>query len=477
MERNFRYKIKTYSYYAILIFFFIKSILFLISSPLKGYTNNFDANRYTRCYAVFPVDNSLIEKAHRIPIKEYEYKGFYDNPLIDYNFDQCFLSSELLFQLPTFLYSYILNEKFPLISIGLIRILTIAFFLFILHLKFKMSTFQKAQILILSLLISDPAVLLYFNSFYAEPSGIIFLSFLLIILSQLERNYNFKLKYFFFFFAILLFFTKKQYSPLAFVFICLSIIHLGKNNRIKRKAQFLSFLVLIAITLLSSIFIYKKSHYNDSFFKEINKTNTILGFIFKYSKESQIKENFKLSNHCDKYIGKNWFEGEFWNGHPCPEIAEISYSGLVFYLLKNPSLFINLTNHALSETKGWINFEYAQTEAGKLEDSIFTLNHLILRLESQYFIYFFSTPMIIFVILLLPFRRRNFPVMPFLTTIVLIYLSFYASIFGDGTFELTKHLFVFYFLILYFYLCLTFQISYVLCKVLQKRFAASNEIA
>ncbi|WP_210409516.1 hypothetical protein, partial [Leptospira levettii] len=52
----------------------------------------------------------------------------------------------------------------------------------------------------------------------------------------------------------------------------------------------------------------------------------------------------------------------------------------------------------------------------------------------------------------------------YLITIVLLYLSFYATIFGDGTFELTKHLFVFYFIFLYFYFSFSFQILLILLR-------------
>ncbi|TGL09074.1 hypothetical protein [Leptospira levettii] len=464
MEKIFQSKLKTYLYYSILVFFLIKSIFFLVSSPLKGYANNFDANRYTRCYAVFPADNSLIEKAHSKPIREYEYKGFFDNPLIEYDFNSCFVSSELIFQFPTFLYSTILNEKFQLPSIGIVRILSIFIFIFLFHFKNRLTTFQKVQILILSFLISDPAVLLYFNTFYAEPSGIIFLTFLFIILSQLQISYNNKLNFFLFFFAILLFFTKKQYSPLAIVFVGVSFFYFLKRNRAKRKTQFAKYVTILSITLVSSVLIYNKSHYDDSFIKEINKTNTILGFIFKYSKPTQIQENFQLDIQCEKYFGKNWFEGEFWNGHPCPEIMDISYSKIILYLMKYPNLFFDLTHHALLETKGWINFEYPQTEEGRLEDRIFTLNHQIIELQSQYFKYLFYIPILIFLILLTPNVRKIFPVKQYLITIVLLYLSFYATIFGDGTFELTKHLFVFYFIFLYFYFSFSFQILLILLR-------------
>ncbi|MCW7505479.1 glycan biosynthesis hexose transferase WsfD [Leptospira paudalimensis] len=464
MEKIFQSKLKTYLYDSILIFFLIKSIFFLISSPLKGYANNFDANRYTRCYAVFPVDNSLIEKAHSKPIKEYEYKGFFNNPLIEYDFDSCFVSTELIFQFPTFLYSSVLNEKFQLQSIGIVRILSIVIFLSLFHLKNRLSTFQKVQILILTFLISDPAVLLYFNTFYAEPSGIIFLTFLFIILSQLQISYNNKLNYFLFFFAILLFFTKKQYSPLAIVFIGVSIFYFIKRNKTKRKTQLTKYVSILIITLVSCVLLYKKSHYDDSFIKEINKTNTILGFVFKYSKPAQIQENFQLNKQCENYIGKNWFEGQFWNGHPCPEIMNIGYSKLILFLMKNPNLFFDLTNHALIETKGWINFEYPQTEEGKLGEDIFTLNHQIIALQSQYFTYLFYFPIFVFMLLLSPYVRKNFPAKHYLITILLLYLSFYATIFGDGTFELTKHLFVFYFIFLYFYCSLSFQILFVFLR-------------
>lgn len=448
---------------------FCKGFLFLMSSPLKGYANNFDANRYTRCFAIYPVDDALIEKAASIPIKDYIFKGF-DNEKIDYNIDQCFVSIDLIFQIFPFFYSYLTGSDFPLYLIGVLRLTFIAilFFYSIIYLKTFITLFDYFNITILILLLTDPASLLYFNSFYAEASGFILTSLIFILTGMRNKHFSRDFTCIILLLCYCLFFTKKQYIPLSIAFISFVIF----KSKIPKFRYIFSLKIIFSLLIIScsSLILYKFAHYNDPLFVEINKTNSILGYIFKHLKRKDIVSSFNLNNKCTNSIGINWFDGKYWDGHPCPKIVQIKYSSIVTFLIKKPENLIHLTNVALLQSKGWINHEYAQTAEGKLSDNYFTFQFILDLIDSRTFKILFYFPLLFLPFSINLFRRRITHFTVLATIAISMYISFYTVILGDGLFEVTKHLHLFTFIFIYFY-------GYIFSIILSNMFIKKSHFA
>jgi hypothetical protein len=447
------------------ILVFCNGFVFLMSSPLKGYANNFDANRYTRCFAIYPVDDALIEKAASIPIKDYIFKGF-DNEKINYNIDNCFVSSDLIFQIIPFFYSYLTGSAFPLYLIGVLRLTFIAilFFYSIICQKKFITLFDYLNITIAILLLRDPASLLYFNSFYAEASGFILTSLIFILIGMRNKHFSRNFACIILLLCYGLFFTKKQYIPLSIAFILFVIF----KSKIPKFTYIFPLKIIFSLLIISysSLTLYKFAQYNDPLFAEINKTNSILGYIFKHSNRKDIISSFNLNNKCKNSIGINWFEGKYWNGHPCPEIVQIKYSSIVSFLLKKPENLIHLTNVALLQSKGWINQEYAQTAEGKLSENYFTFQYLFDLIDSRTFTILFYFPLLFLPFSINLFRKRNTHFTTLAIIAISMYISFYSVILGDGLFELTKHLHLFTFIFIYFY---GYIFSIILSNMLIKR--------
>jgi len=417
---------------------------FVLHSPVLAYGNNFDMARIQGCVDVWPdvKGEDIVKKNPSAPYENYRY-----NPLIQAD---CYYSSQLFFVNLGLRLAVILEKDFvfSLKYFGfvnaLVLSLTVIAFTFYFFRKNKLLS-ALANAAIFSVVLTDPANLLFLNTFYTEFSALYFSYLALLVLyclSQDKQNIKLMCVGGVALFGLAL--SRHAHVLLPgtfFILYCFFVITVKDSSILEKR-----FIVLTSLIILSAMvfqFFYK-SAYSEAV-SQANLTNTYLGAVLPAAEDRAEALNYLgLPEECAHVVGENWYTLGGDHNMLCLEVRDLSRLNILSLMWKEPGLFWRLSQKGIEESRPWVSSKLghvAGEKYGTIEGKYFSLSFWISSLSVGLLTVLFCLP--VCTVLLLFKKASNTLHRSFCFLLVSLvlggYLVFYISILGDGFVDLPKH--------------------------------------
>lgn len=387
----------------------ISRIFSLVTNdPVLGYANNYDMIRLQACHQIWPADKFIDSTVGTpsAPIRRYTLEKHVDTP--------CFPSSELLFTGIGIELGKLKNKITGevLISIKTIGFVKAAFFSLTILLaslffyRKAMYSALLANALVTLLVLSDPAVTLYMNTFYTEFSAVYFLYLTLIgVAVWAKSHYRFPAAWILLVGLVGLGFSKPQHAPLALGIALLLSIYL-----ITRKQWATAPIMLLCAALP---FILQASGWytprNDSMIRtdNINLVGSLLGLS---NTPDSVLADLGLPASCDQLAGRNGYDATLQKAHACPEVDNLRTSAVLCTLVQHPALSARIIERTLVQQKNWVFDLYGQVERGRTEAASHyqrTINDVLQAMPNNVIVLLPSVVALAAIILLVVGRYRS----------------------------------------------------------------------
>ena len=415
--------------------------------PVLGYANNYDMVRIQGCFHIWPVGASNpYAKSPAAPLPLYAVDRHIPGG--------CYVSSELLLVAPAFAYALTQpHHTFSLRVVGCTKaaiwVALVGVVAWLLWRQGDAGAFVFHAALF-CVLICDPANTLYLNTFYAESSLLMFCYCALSALYFLGRGHSRRRTLCFLAALILLGMTKQQSLGVAAA-LALGAICVLAVRRARRETLAVT-LVFAAICAAQAVNFARMKNTELA-----NATDTFLGAVLPNAPDRVAAlQTLGLPAHCLADIGKTWFSPGVSTSHPCPEVGAVSRARLLKLFLLQPPALVAVTDTGVRRVRPWL-LTYLGHVAGKRYAKLadFSLNRLVIAMPDTFWMFLFLAPGIAGSAALLLLREqvitRSFWLLASAMALSM-YAVFYSAVFGDGFFELSKHNYLFFNLMLGFYL-------------------------
>lgn len=449
------------------IFFFVIMYQLMIP-PIIGIANNGDFERIMNWGGLIYNTDNYHEKYYNYVVQTFSY-----NPNPEGVF---YLSSEaLLVKFAVALGNIIM--KYPYFDIRLLGLVHSLLYLFGLYLiltaveKYgKIITVFVSFLLFIFLL--DVGYIAYFNSFYSEPSSLIFLVISFgLILNILQKDSFPRWMFIALTLSIIMMISSKVHNSLIGFVIALYGIRIAFLYKVQAKKFFI--LILSGVLLLTSFLLFAKGTPDE--YKEWNKFHSVFYGILMDSKDPK-KDLLKLNMDpiFSKYKGMDVFmENTPYNKDEelMASLNNISSGKVAKFYLTNPAhlwrMLNNVANEAFILRVDYLgNFEKS---AGFPETSLsqsFDFGEKVRNLYPKNFIFIFSFFAGYFLIsLYFSIKKRNLIAELNMLLPLMAMLLFGTIVIGDGYREVAKHLFLFNIL---FDLCNIIGVTWLFNKFLKR---------
>ncbi len=448
-----KYQLKIMIVLSFLIFFLgVFRIFFVVLySPVLGYANNFDMIRIQSCHQIWPSKSDVDAGART-----------YEEPLEDYKFKNiglgnCYPSSELFF---TYLGEYLIkalqyisflddDNGFSVKNFGVLRGVFIClvswFFLYYYALR-KNFVLVYFYALFFSLVIADPANTLYLNTFYTEFSALFF-CYLSVSMCFLLCNTGDYRSFFIGIFAISLCglgFSKPQHIALPVVIFIAFLV--GSYSRLM-KIKFMVFLILVLVLGVTAFQAYFRQTNTMFSVNYANATDTFLWTVLPAATDAnQAAKILGLPSSCIDHKGKNWYTPGIQEQHPCPEVLQVSRVRILWLSIHDPQFFLTVTRQGLAQLRPWLLQDIGSIgdrNLGFANELVFSFSDWLNKIPQKIFNAIFLMPIVIMIFgLIMGLKNktsRSCGFVVFSLLVVLSYVVFYSSLFGDGYADLAKH--------------------------------------
>jgi hypothetical protein len=334
-------------------------------SPVLGYANNYDMIRLQACHQIWPADRfvNITTGTPTAPLRRYTLEKHVDTP--------CFPSSELLFTTIGIELGKLKNkvtgeELISIKTIGAVKALFLVITILLASLFFyrrAMYSTLLANALVTLLVLSDPGVTLYMNTFYTEFSAVYFLYLTLIGVVVLAKNHwRLIFSWILLIGLVGLSFSKPQHAPLAFcIAALLSLYALTK----KQWAAAPLMLLCAALPFIAQAGGWYTPR-NESMTRSdnINLVGSMLGISHAPEK---ILADLGLPTSCNALAGRNGYDTTLQKTHACPEVDALKTSTAAYVLITHPKLLARMMSNALLQQKNWVFDMYGQVERSRNE--------------------------------------------------------------------------------------------------------------
>ena len=437
----------------------------VLHDPLLAYANNVDMVRLQACHQIWPADPSIVP-THSTP----------DAPLRFYSREQrvdalCLVSSELLFTAPAIVlaeqWNRVAGEQHVSIqAIGLFKAfvlcLTAAVISTVLYRQgYKRSVLAHA--LVFGLVLNDPGITLYLNTFYSEFSAVYFLYIGLTGLGLLHLQTGMDAKagqplvrYRFWMLCLTmtgllgLGFSKPQHMPLA---LLLASVAAWKTIQLGSKIWILPMLASGLIPLLF--------HFSgllpmrDAVMAQVNKTDmlgALLGVV-PQQEQAAVLAQLAMPEDCMAVAGSNWHQLRRTGSVACMAAAELHYSRVLQLFIRQPAYWLDMLVTAIPKTQRWVMGFYGQVEGRQKAlamDYCWTLFALLKPLGTTMYTVFFCLPAAVLIGFQAIRRAMGIPIAPLQTVTqqgiaacgllaVLQWSVLGIAVLGDGYVDIAKH--------------------------------------
>ena len=350
----------------LLLFIAIGRIFNLVMhNPVLGYANNYDMIRLQACHQIWPADTiiDITTGTPAAPLRRYTLDKHVETP--------CFPSSELLFTSIGIELGKLKNLAtgevlISIKTIGLVKALFLVFTAIFASIYFYRRNLYSAMVangLVMLLVLSDPGITLYMNTFYTEFSAVYFLYLVLIGVAVLViEQWRFTCSIPLLAGLLGLGFSKPQHIPLA---LCIGIL-LAIYVAIQRQWKIIPALLLCASMPL---LLQMSGHFeprNESMAR-VNKINLVGSMLGITNNPEHVLADLALPDSCKILAGRNGYDPEIQKNNICPELKKTGTESIAFALIKNPLLLAKLAQLALQQQKNWVFDMYGQVEHGRTE--------------------------------------------------------------------------------------------------------------
>jgi len=350
---------------ALLAIALYRGIAILSSEPLLALANNYDMIRVQGCIKAYPLRAPGIPPtagSGDAPIERYRFRDDVGAP--------CFLSSEVLFaRLARPLFeSESLRSGDGSFSIRWLGLVKFAVF-FAVAAGFSVAWWRGGQpaaalanAAVAAIVLTDPAITLYLNGFYAEYSTVLFGYASIAGAAHLMGR-------------------SRPPGPVALLLLAL-VVAAFAGSKIQHIGLGLLLALAMALPALAGVKVGMRvivalaaggvvglavqavnvARSDNDVMRLANLTNTVLTSLLPLSDDPyRSAENIGIPRRCGAYAGLNWYLppiSEKAANHPCHELTQTSYARLLGLALVEPRLFARFVGGSLAYVRPWIPSEY-----------------------------------------------------------------------------------------------------------------------
>ncbi len=426
-----------------------RGLALVLHDPLIGLANNFDMIRVQACIDAYPVRDESIApwtNSWQAPIERYRFLEDVDQP--------CFVSSEALVAFaawPMMRWQAAASEdgSFSLRIVGLAKLalmLIIAVIAVSVLLRSRQASGALAVALLAAVVAMDPAVTQYLNGFYAEFSAFAwaFLAAVLLAAGLGGRSPGWWLPMLIFLAMVLAILAKIQYVALGLIFALALVGWMLWTGR--RPDGRVTVAVVLAALVGGAAQLAHMNSESTTSIRHANLTNTVMHTVLGSATDPhRAAMRLGLPEHCGDYAGESWFSPLMADGHPCPEIKQMSRVRLLWLGVLEPVTLGRALGRGLIQVRPWLGppvlGRQAGAESAPLPPSFFTLSDWLDRLPVGVFAVLFLAPPLI-MLLLIPTARAgqlgDSLVFGLLLTAGLPWAMLVTVVFGDGLADVAK---------------------------------------
>lgn len=411
----------------------------VLHDPLIGVANNYDMIRVQACIDAYP------DRPPDVP----PGSNSYDAPLPHYRFVRdvgapCFLTSEALFAFGAWPALALWAQgsdagHFPLRIVGVSK----AVVLWTLGALFSGLWWRDGRrgwavgnAAVVALVLADPAVTVYANTFYAEFAAVTFWYATLA--------------------AVALVWTRGRAGALACAAIAavLALAILSKIQHVVLGAFLLGVLgllqvagqraprrllgaVAVSAALATCVQLWHMQSPQTRTIREANQTNTFLYAALGLSAHPErTAQALGLPASCAAHAGKSWFSPGVADAHPCPAVLTASRLRIVALLWRDPQTLARMVWTTLERMRAWVAPVLGKVEGrvlAPLPSSQPTLDPLIVAMPTPLFALWLLAPGVLGLAALRP-RAALQPAQRLLLLALGLFpwLSLGVVTFGDG---------------------------------------------
>lgn len=456
---------------ALLAVVLFRGTALLTSEPLLALANNYDMIRVQACIDAYPVRAPGIPPwagSGDAPIERYRFRDDIDAP--------CFLSSEVLFAwLARPLFDAEARDSadrtFSIRWLGLVKFA--AFFATVVG--FTIAWWRQgrpasavANAAIAALVLTDPAITLYLNGFYAEYSTVLFgyasIAGAALLMGRQRPPGAIALTVLAITVAALVA-TKIQHIGLGLLLaLAMAPLAIGSMRTGGRVITALAAGGLVGFALQAS----NMARTDNEIMRLANLTSTLLTSLLPLSDDPhRTAENLGLPRRCGDHAGLNWYLppiSEQPANHPCPEVGRTSYLRLLGLALREPGVFGRFVGGSLGYVRPWIPSGYrGKPHLGVVEGAMqaplpegwFSWSRVLDRLPLSMIHLLVLAPAAVIALLLASQRIRELPLASVLAALALLPLAVITTVvLGNGYEDAAKQMHPVFVMVLSFWILL-----------------------
>jgi hypothetical protein len=416
------------------------------NEPLIGLANNYDMIRVQGCIDAYPLREASIPpwtNSWQAPQPRYTFR-------VDVH-PGCFVSSEsaLAMAIAPLLRTEAARSPdgaFALRSVGWVKLGLAVLLVGVAVLAFVARGARWGGAVVAglaALVLFDPIVTVYFNSFYAEGIAAVF-AFATVALAV----------------AIATAMRPPAWMLVAYVVVALAAC-LSKNQHLLFAAHVAVALLLVAWryrrlpssrvlwalagTALLGI-VLQLAHFQVADLESMrraNKTNTFLMAVLGSSSDPHTTaQRLHLPRGCGDHAGKHWFTDGLQADHPCPELFASSRLALLRLTIAEPQTLLEVVRRGIPLSRPWIPpvlGKVAGAEGAPLPSGFVTFDRAITALPGPVYAALFLLPPLLVVLL---FVLRPALPLPLALAVGITgsypALALFTVVFGDGLADVAK---------------------------------------
>lgn len=341
----------------------------VLHDPLIGVANNYDMIRVQACIDAYPDrpgDVAPGSNSYVAPLPRYRFIANVGAP--------CFLTSEAVFAVAAWpamrtWAAFSDDGAFPLRLVGLLKLAL----LWLLAAVFTRAWWRDGRrgwaagnALVAALVLADPGVTVYANTFYAEFAAVFFsyAALAAMALAWTRGRVGPVMGVLLAVLVALAIMSKIQHVVLG---VFLLVVWFAVWALGRRPPRHLLLALALGAVCGTGLQLWHMQSPQTQSISNANKTNTFLFAVLGQSDDpARTAAALGLPAHCVAHAGKSWFSPGVIEQHPCPEVMSLSRLRLLPLLWRDPGTLGAVLGLTLERMRGWVVPVLGKVEGGKL---------------------------------------------------------------------------------------------------------------
>ena len=412
--------------WVLLVLAMSRGVALLVHEPMVGLANNYDMIRVQACIDAYPVRAESVppwSNSWQAPIEAYRFRDDVDA--------ECFMTSESLIAWvarPALAWeakrdaaqgatASATTGAFSMRTVGWFKLTLLGVACVVISLLLIAQGRAGAaavNALIAALVLMDPGVTLYLNTFYAEFSALLFgylavgLAFVLLGEPTPGRGCLILLGVA----VVLACLSKVQH--LAFGLMLLGALGFAARVSRRKVRRALTITLLVSGALGAAAQIVHLNTAATASMGRANITNVVFEAVLgSSSAPSRTAAALGLPEHCSAMAGANWFSPGVAQQHPCPEVFEVSRLRIVSLAFSEPDTLARAWGRGLLASRPWIPpllGKVARRDSAPLPEALYTIDGWLSGLPVPLYALLLFGPAILMLLALASSVPRRLPV-------------------------------------------------------------------